>query len=106
MSHLTEPFRRTRARDTITHEFTVSGGARALPRYHRSFMSEFLVEFEQEEDGRWIAEIPQLSGVMAYGSTRDEAVLRAEALAFRVLADRIDHGESFPEISGVFTVAE
>jgi predicted RNase H-like HicB family nuclease len=69
-------------------------------------MSEFLVEIEQEEDGRWIAEIPQLPGVMAYGSTRDEAVLRAEALAFRVLADRIEHGESFPEITGVFTVAE
>jgi predicted RNase H-like HicB family nuclease len=69
-------------------------------------MNEFLVEIEQEEDGRWIAEIPQLPGVMAYGSTRDEAVLRAEALAFRVLAGRIEHGESFPEITGESTVAE
>jgi predicted RNase H-like HicB family nuclease len=59
-------------------------------------MSELVVEIEQEEDGRWIAEIPQLPGVMAYGSTRDEAVLRAEALAFRVLTDRIEHGGSFP----------
>ena len=69
-------------------------------------MSGFIVEVEQETDGRWIAEIPDLPGVLAYGSSRDEAIRRAEALAFRVFADRIDHGETIPEISGVFAVAE
>ena len=51
---------------------------------------EFLIETEREADGRWIAEIPSLPGVMAYGSTRPEAVARVEALALRVLADRIE----------------
>ena len=49
---------------------------------------------EREEDGRWIAEVPQLPGVMAYGATEGEAKAKAEALALRVLADRIDHGEA------------
>ena len=46
------------------------------------------VETEREQDGRWIAEVPDLSGVLAYGETRDQAIARAEALALRVLADR------------------
>jgi len=50
----------------------------------------FSIEFEQEEDGRWIAEIPELPGVMVYGSTRDEAQSKVEALALRVIADRIE----------------
>ena len=49
----------------------------------------FDIEFEQEEDGRWIAEIPALPGVMAYGLTRNEAELKVEAMALRVIADRI-----------------
>jgi predicted RNase H-like HicB family nuclease len=53
-------------------------------------------ETEQEDDGRWIAEVPELLGVLAYGSTEAEAVGRAEALALRVLAERIEHGESMP----------
>lgn len=48
---------------------------------------------DREEDGRWIAEIPELPGVMAYGSTRREAIANAEILALSVLADRIEHGE-------------
>lgn len=56
-------------------------------------------EFEQEEDGRWIAEVPDLPGVLVYGETREEASLRAKALALRVLADRLDHGEDVPELS-------
>lgn len=64
----------------------------------------FVVEIEQEVDGRWIAEIPQIPGAMAYGSTREEAVARAEALGLRVLAERIEHGESSPEIEQVFSV--
>lgn len=51
------------------------------------------IEFEQESDGRWIAEVPQLPGVLAYGATQDEAAQHARALAFRVLADQIDSGE-------------
>jgi predicted RNase H-like HicB family nuclease len=50
---------------------------------------EFLIEFDREEDGRWIADIPELPGVLAYGATQEEAKARAEALALRVVADRI-----------------
>ena len=50
----------------------------------------FKIEFEQEEDGRWIAEISELPGVMAYGSTKGEAEAAVEALALRVIADRIE----------------
>ncbi len=63
-----------------------------------------IVEVEQEDDGRWLAEVPELLGVLAYGSSRDEAVSRAQALALRVLADRIDHGELVPQVGGVFAV--
>jgi predicted RNase H-like HicB family nuclease len=52
------------------------------------------VEVEREEDGRWLAEVPELPGVLAYGQTRAEAVGRVEALAFRVLADRLEAGET------------
>jgi len=48
------------------------------------------IEFEQEVDGRWIAEIPSLPGVMVYGSTKDEAKCKVEALALRVIADRME----------------
>jgi predicted RNase H-like HicB family nuclease len=51
------------------------------------------IEIEQEEDSRWIAEIPDLPGVMVYGNSRDEAIAKVEALALRVLADRLEHGE-------------
>lgn len=66
---------------------------------------KFTVEVEQEEDGRWIAEIPQVAGAMAYGESRSEAVARVEALALRVLAERIELGEESPEIEDVFSVA-
>jgi len=69
-------------------------------------MSDFTVEIEQESDGRWITEIPELPGVLAYGATADESVAKAKALAFRVLADRLEHGENIPEIQGVFAVHE
>ncbi len=51
---------------------------------------DFRIEFEQEEDGRWIAEIPELPGVMAYGATKGESEAAVEALALRVIADRIE----------------
>jgi predicted RNase H-like HicB family nuclease len=60
------------------------------------------LETEQEEDGRWIAEVRDLPGVLAYGATRSEAIARAEALALRVLADRLDHGETVPDLAGLF----
>jgi predicted RNase H-like HicB family nuclease len=57
------------------------------------------IEFEREDTGRWIGEIPDLLGVMAYGDTRQEAYDRVTALAFRVLADRIEQGEKTPNWS-------
>ena len=65
----------------------------------------FAIEIEQEKDGRWIADIPEIPGAMVYGCTRAEAVSRLEALALRVLAERIEHGEIFPMIEKVFSVA-
>jgi predicted RNase H-like HicB family nuclease len=62
------------------------------------------IEVEQEEDGRWIAEVCDLPGVMVYGQSRDEAVRQVQALAMRVLADKLDHGESVPELVQVFAV--
>ena len=53
-------------------------------------------ETELEDDGRWIAEIPELPGVLAYGRTQSEAMSRAEALGLRVLAERLEHGETGP----------
>jgi predicted RNase H-like HicB family nuclease len=52
------------------------------------------IDTDLEEDGRWLAEIPTLPGVMSYGESRDEAIARVKALALRVLADRIEHGET------------
>jgi predicted RNase H-like HicB family nuclease len=62
------------------------------------------VELEKEEDGRWIGEVPTLPGVLAYGQTRQEALARVQALAMRVLADRLEHGEEVPELGDVFAV--
>src|ERR1700722_10974768 len=62
------------------------------------------IEVEQEEDGRWLAEVPELPGVLSYGPTRREAIEGVQVLALRVLADRLDHGESVPQMSGVFAV--
>jgi predicted RNase H-like HicB family nuclease len=61
------------------------------------------IEIEREEDGRWLAEISDLPGVLAYGETEQSAVSRVKALALRVLADRLEHGEDIPELGGVFT---
>jgi predicted RNase H-like HicB family nuclease len=52
------------------------------------------VEVEQDEDGRWLAEVPELPEVMAYGQTRQEAIDRVQALSLRILADRLVHGET------------
>jgi predicted RNase H-like HicB family nuclease len=54
------------------------------------------VQFSREDDGRWIADIPALPGVTVYGRTRKQAMASAEALALRVIADRLEHGEAVP----------
>ena len=63
------------------------------------------IEIELEKDGRWIAEVPDLPGVMVYGETRKQAIAKAEALALRVIADRLDHGETIPELRELFAVS-
>ena len=63
------------------------------------------IEIDRENDGRWIAEVPDLPGVLSYGQTRQEAIDRAQALSLRVLADRLEHGESVPDMGNVFAVA-
>jgi len=60
------------------------------------------IEIEQEEDGRLIAEIPDIPGAMSYGSTKDDAIARAEALALRALADRLENGEPIPDVTRLF----
>ncbi len=54
----------------------------------------YALDCELEADGRWLAEVLPLPGVLAYGATREEAMAKAEALALRVIADQLDHGES------------
>lgn len=61
----------------------------------------FTVEYEREEDGRWLAEVVELPGVLAYGATSDEAIAKAQALALRVLADRLDHSETASEFVNI-----
>jgi len=61
----------------------------------------FTVDIEQEEDGRWIAEVLDLPGVLAYGETLVEAKAKVQALALRVIADRLEHGEAGPELLSI-----
>ena len=63
------------------------------------------IETEQEDDGRWIAEVSALPGVLAYGLSRDEALARVKAIALRVLADRLENGELVAETADLFSVA-
>ncbi len=55
---------------------------------------DLTIELEQEDDGRWIAEVADLPGVLAYGQSREDAMMRVKALALRVVADQIENGES------------
>ncbi|MCC6317155.1 MAG: type II toxin-antitoxin system HicB family antitoxin [Gemmatimonadaceae bacterium] len=59
---------------------------------------KLIIEIEPEADGRWLAEVPTLPGVMAYGTTRTDAVARVQAVALRVLAEKLEHGEAVPEL--------
>ena len=63
------------------------------------------IEIEQEDDGRWLTEVLEVPGVMAYGKTQEEAIAKVQTLTLRVLADRLEHGETVPEISEIFSVA-
>ncbi len=63
------------------------------------------IEVEREDDQRWIAEVPELPGVMVYGNSREEAISKVKALALRVLADRLENGENVPELGDVFAVS-
>lgn len=62
---------------------------------------DFTVECEREEDGRWIAEVLEIPGALVYGQTQQEAIAKVKALALRVLADRLDHGETESEIMSI-----
>jgi len=73
--------------------------------YCRSVSHSFRIELELEDDGRWIAEIPTLAGVLCYGATRDEAIAHVQALALRVLAERLDHAEAPAEFLNVSFLA-
>jgi predicted RNase H-like HicB family nuclease len=63
------------------------------------------IHLDREGDGRWIAEVPELPGVLAYGQARHDAIAKAKALTLRAWADRIEQGEPVPEMDGLFTVA-
>ena len=63
------------------------------------------IEVERETDGRWMAEVLELPGCLAYGNTQADALARAKALALRVLADRLEHGEPVPAGEELFSVA-
>jgi predicted RNase H-like HicB family nuclease len=58
---------------------------------------ELTLECEREEDGRWLAEVPELPGVLVYGDTAEQAMAKAEVLALRVLAEQIEQGEARPQ---------
>lgn len=73
----------------MARTFTWDGAGRLEP-------TMLSIEVEREEDGRWIVEVPELPGVLAYGATESEAKAKAIALAFHVIADRIEHGEQAP----------
>jgi predicted RNase H-like HicB family nuclease len=72
---------------------------RKLPDGARSQDLRFIVETELEADGRWIAEIPQVPGALAYGTTKEEAINKAYAIALRSVADYVEHSQDAPPTS-------
>ena len=79
---------------------------RNLGRLKICLSMQLRVEIECEDDDRWLADIPALPGVMAYGATRTEAIDKVKVLALRVIADEIEHGERSPEVAdGIFAIA-
>jgi predicted RNase H-like HicB family nuclease len=67
----------------------------------RYYATRFTIELDREADGQWVAEVMDLPGVLAYGATREQAMAHAKALALRVIADRLDHGEADPTLGDV-----
>lgn len=65
----------------------------------------FTIEIELEDDGRWIAQVMELPGVLVYGQTREEAIAKVQALALHVVADRLEHGEVTPDLMSVSFIA-
>jgi predicted RNase H-like HicB family nuclease len=63
------------------------------------------IETEREADGRWLAEVLEIPGALCYGATREQAIANAQALALRTIAERLEHGESVPDLGGVFSIA-
>ena len=63
----------------------------------RNGLSPFHIEIEPEDDGRWLAAVPELPGVMAYGATQEEAAKKVKVIALQILADMIENGEEVPE---------
>jgi predicted RNase H-like HicB family nuclease len=63
------------------------------------------IEIDREDDGRWIADVADLPGTSVYGTTREEAIAKAKALALRVIADRLEHGEDIPATAEMFAVS-
>ena len=64
-------------------------------------MITFKVETEREDDGRWVAEVLELPGLLAYGETEQAALSKVEALALRVIAERLEHGEAGPDLLSI-----
>jgi predicted RNase H-like HicB family nuclease len=64
------------------------------------------IEIDREDDGRWIAEVPDLPGVMVYGATREQAIAKVRALALRVVAERIECGESAIDLEPIFPISQ
>jgi len=71
-------------------------------RQKKVSITSLTVEFDREVDGRWIAEVPKLPGVMAYGATKREALQRVYAIALRTLADSVEQGNLFTPVSRLF----
>jgi predicted RNase H-like HicB family nuclease len=65
----------------------------------------FTIEIELEDDGRWIAEVMELPGVLVYGQTREEATAKVQALALHVVADKLEHGEVMLDLMSVSFIA-
>ena len=63
-----------------------------------------IIEIDREQDGRWIADVPELAGVMCYGRSKEEAINKVEALALRILAEHLEHGEEIPELKELFAI--
>jgi predicted RNase H-like HicB family nuclease len=68
-------------------------------------LNQLVVELEPEDDGRWIGEVIAIPGALAYGQTPEDAAVKVKALARRILADKLEHGEDVPEIQAFFTTA-